>query len=75
MTDEVMWLQDLSAALHLENLFVAQQLRPIAAPMEWDLNPTGAETARAVASIRAWRTYLPPPCVQKMIDDGWQWST
>jgi hypothetical protein len=37
--------------------------------------PTPAEIARAVANIRAWRSYLPAACVTVMINDGWQWST
>jgi hypothetical protein len=40
-----------------------------------DLQPTRAEIERAVGNIRAWRSYLPEPCVAKMIEDGWQWST
>ena len=28
-------------------------------------------TARAVANIAEWSTYLPPDCVEAMIRDGW----
>jgi hypothetical protein len=39
------------------------------------IKPNKADTDRAVASIRVWKTYLPQVCVAAMIKDGWQWST
>jgi hypothetical protein len=32
-------------------------------------------TARAVATISEWITYLPENCVRAMVGDGWHWST
>jgi hypothetical protein len=32
-------------------------------------------TARAVANIKDWMTYLPENCVRAMVNDGWHWST
>jgi hypothetical protein len=75
MIEDAIWQRELIAALHLENLFTSQQLGLPGAALANDLQPTRAESARAVANIRAWRDYLPAPCVAKMIDDGWQWST
>lgn len=75
MIEDAIWQRELIAALHLENLFVSEQLGLASAGVANDLKPTRAESERAVANIRAWRTYLPAPCVAKMIDDGWQWST
>jgi hypothetical protein len=75
MIEEAISQRELIAALHLENLFVSQQLSPASAGMANDLRPTRAESERAVANIRAWQSYLPAPCVARMIDDGWQWST
>jgi len=40
-----------------------------------NIKPTQAEIDQAVANIRAWRAFLPPPCVAAMIKDGWHWST
>ena len=75
MIDDAISQRELIAALHLENLFISEQLGFAGAVVANDLNPARAESERAVANIRAWRTYLPAPCVTKMIDDGWQWST
>jgi hypothetical protein len=75
MIEEAIWQRELIAALHLENLFMSQQLGLAGAGVASDLKPTRAESARAVANIRAWRSYLPEACVATMIDDGWQWST
>jgi hypothetical protein len=75
MIEEAIWQRELIAALHLESLFMSQQLGLAGAGVASDLKPTRAESARAVANIRAWRSYLPEPCVATMIDDGWQWST
>ncbi len=75
MNTDPRWQQDLVDALHLETLFISSGL---AFPrLEWvdSIKPTHAETARAVANIREWRSYLPEACVKSMIDDGWQWST
>jgi hypothetical protein len=33
--------------------------------------PVGPLTARAVANIAEWSTYLPKDCVAAMIRDGW----
>jgi hypothetical protein len=33
--------------------------------------PVAALTARAVANIAEWSTYLPKNCVAAMIRDGW----
>jgi hypothetical protein len=75
MITDAMGQQELIAALHLENLFISQHLGPNATPTASDLCPTPAQAEQATANIRAWRTYLPDSCVQKMIEDGWQWST
>jgi hypothetical protein len=32
-------------------------------------------TARAIANITRWLTYLPQECVIAMVRDGWHWST
>jgi hypothetical protein len=74
MIDDSISQRELIAALHLENLFISQQLGSTD-QMARALQPTWAETERAVANICAWRTFLPAPCVAKMIEDGWQWST
>jgi hypothetical protein len=75
MIDDAIRQRELIAALHLENLFIAQQLRFAGESLASDLQPTRDESERAVANICAWRSFLPAPCVAKMIDDGWQWST
>jgi hypothetical protein len=75
MIDDPHWQRELITALHLENAFEAAQLG-FAKGEEADLlKPTRADSERAVANIRAWRTYLSEPCVASMIDEGWQWST
>jgi hypothetical protein len=69
------WQRDLVDALRSEAAFNASGL---AFPnVDWAaaLEPTPADSAHAVASIRAWRSYLPEACVKAMISDGWQWST
>lgn len=75
MTEEAIWQRELIAALHLENLFMSEHLALVNTGVANALKPTRAESERAVANIRAWRSYLPEPCVARMIDDGWQWST
>jgi hypothetical protein len=75
MIDQTTWQRELVAALHLENLFISQQLGFTSERQQRDLEPTATETERAIANISAWRDYLPAPCVAKMIEDGWQWST
>jgi hypothetical protein len=75
MIEDPISQRELIAALHLENLFISEQLGPASAGMATELRPTRAESERAVANIRAWRSYLPALCVARMIDDGWQWST
>lgn len=75
MNTDARWQRDLVAALQLESLFVSSGL---AFPkLDWaeSIKPTDAESKRAVANIREWRSYLPAACVNAMIDDGWQWST
>ncbi len=75
MIEDAIWQRELIAALRLENLFMSEQLGLAGVGLANDLKPTRDESDRAVANIRAWRTYLPAPCVAIMIDDGWQWST
>jgi hypothetical protein len=75
MSEDVNWQQELVAALQAENLFIAQHPGYSGAHLTDDLRPSLAESVRAVDNIRAWRTYLPAPCVNKMMEDGWQWST
>jgi hypothetical protein len=75
MNTDARWQQDLVSALHLESLFIASGLAFPKAEWADAIKPTAAESARAVASIREWRSYLPEACVNAMIDDGWQWST
>jgi hypothetical protein len=75
MIDDAIWQRELIAALHLENLFIAQHLSHGGAQPALDLRPSLADSERAVANISDWRTYLPAPCVRRMIDEGWQWST
>jgi hypothetical protein len=75
MTDDARWQRELIAALHLENLFNSAQFGFANAEEARSLMPTRAESERAMANIRAWRTFLPEPCVAMMIDDGWQWTT
>jgi hypothetical protein len=75
MINDPIWQRDLVAALHLENLFIAQGLGGSGAASASDLQPSWSDMVRAIANIRTWRTYLPAPCVAKMIEDGWQWST
>jgi len=74
MIDDAIRQREIIAALHLENLFISQQLG-VSAQTAPDLQPTLAESERAIANICEWRSFLPAPCVAKMIDDGWQWST
>jgi hypothetical protein len=75
MTENARWQRDLIVALHLEDVFKSAHLGlPLAEDVAL-LKPSRAESERAVANIRSWRTYLPEACVASMIDDGWQWST
>jgi len=75
MTEQLHRQRELIAALHLENLFNSAQLGFPSAEEAAFLKPTQADGDRAIDNIRAWRAYLPAPCVDRMIDDGWQWST
>lgn len=75
MHTDAEWQQDLVAALHLESLFGASGLGFPDAEWAASLEPTQADSVRAVDQIRAWRSYLPAACVNSMIEDGWQWST
>lgn len=75
MITDARWQRDLNAALHVESLFSSAQLGIPSVEDAASVKPTHAESARAVANIRAWRTYLPEACVSTMIKDGWQWST
>jgi hypothetical protein len=61
--------------LGLDSLFNLAHLGFPEVPMRADIKPTQSDIDHAVDSIRAWRSYLPPPCVTAMIKDGWQWST
>lgn len=74
MEDEI-WKQDVLFALCSENRFIGEQPPAADSSLANDLKPTQAETERAVANIRSWRSYLPAGCVAKLIDEGWQWST
>jgi hypothetical protein len=38
----------------------------------WHVHGT---TARAVANIKDWMTYLPKSCVRAMVNDGWHWTS
>jgi len=58
MIEEAIWQRELIATLHLENLFMSEQIGIASAGVESALKPTRAASARAVASIRAWRAYL-----------------
>lgn len=75
MNTDARWQRDLLDALSFESIFSAAQLRPPSAEEIKLITPTVAECANAIDNIRAWRSYLPEPCVATMISDGWQWST
>ena len=74
MITDVRFQRDLVTALHRESLL---SVCGLGIPgVEWaSMKPTFAESARAVANIREWRSYLSEACVRRMIDAGWQWST
>jgi hypothetical protein len=69
------WGLDLVSALGFEQQFAAAQTVALSDHEARLLRPTFSESARAVANIRAWRSYLPEACVSRMIEDGWPWST
>jgi hypothetical protein len=69
------WGLDLVDALSFEQQFAAAQLVLPSSEDARSIRPSFPESARAVANIRAWRSYLPEACVARMIEDGWQWST
>jgi hypothetical protein len=75
MITDARWQQDLIAALHVEASFSSMQVTIPSVEEAASLQPTYAESAHAVANIRAWRAYLPAACVSTMINEGWQWST
>jgi hypothetical protein len=75
MSDDATWQSELVAALQAENVFITQHPAFDDARLADELKPSLAEAVRAVDNIRAWRTYLPGPCVTKMMEEGWQWST
>jgi len=75
MNEDSYWQRELNAALQLEHVFISTQMVFPSAETVDNRRPTPAESQRAVANIRAWRDYLAEPCVAKMIDEGWQWST
>jgi hypothetical protein len=75
MTDETHWQRELIVALRMENAFDAEQMGFSNDRQPEYLKPSPLDSQRAVANIQAWRDYLPEPCVARMIDDGWQWST
>jgi hypothetical protein len=65
----------MSDGLGLNYLFDSVQCGIQIGPVRAEIKPTQSDIDHAVASIREWRAYLPPPCVAAMIRDGWQWST
>lgn len=75
METDAQWQSDLFDALSFESQFRAAQSTYPSPEEAMLVRPTRAESARAVANIRAWRSYLPEACVSIMISDGWQWST
>jgi hypothetical protein len=75
METDACWKLDLLDALSSELRFSAAQLMYPSPEDVTFIRPTRVETMRAVANIRAWRSYLPDVCVAAMIYDGWQWST
>jgi hypothetical protein len=75
MDTDAQWNLDLLDALSFEARFSAAQRVPPSVKESDFIKPTFQESQRAVANIRAWRSYLPEACVSRMIDDGWQWST
>jgi hypothetical protein len=75
MNGDVYWQRELNDALRMEHMFISTQMVFPSSEEAGALRPTSAESERAVASIRAWRDYLPGPCVARMIEEGWQWST
>jgi hypothetical protein len=75
MDTDAQWNLDLVDALRFEARFTAAQQVPPSIEERDLIKPTFQESQRAVANIRAWRSYLPEECVSRMIDDGWQWST
>lgn len=74
MIPESRWQRTMIGGLGVDSLFMSAQLA-FSVGARMDTKPTEAEIDYAVASIRAWRSYLPPACVAAMIKDGWQWST
>lgn len=58
----------------LLDLLQQMDIQPSATATECFAHVDGA-TARAVASIEDWISYLPADCVRAMILDGWHWST
>jgi len=75
MDTDAQWNLDLLDAPSFEVRFSAAQGVPPSVKESDFIKPTFQESQRAVANIRAWRSYLPEACVSRMIDDGWQWST
>lgn len=75
METDARWKLDLLDALSFEAQFSAAQLTHSSPGDATFVRPTHVDSARAVANIRAWRSYLPEACVSIMISDGWQWST
>jgi hypothetical protein len=75
MTPQARWQRAMIGGPGLDSLFSSVQLGFPSLNIRADIKPTRAEIDNAVASIRAWRVYLPPACVAAMIKDGWQWST
>jgi len=75
MTAQARWQQELTAALSLENAFIAAHPGFPGAALAESMKPTRAESERAVENIQSWRSYLPPACVASMVEEGWQWST
>jgi len=75
MPEDAYWQRELMDVLRSEDVFNSTQLISPTAEEAAFVKPTQAESERAVGNMRAWRAYLPAPCVASMLDDGWQWST
>lgn len=75
MNTNAQWNLDLLDGLGFEARFRAAQMTLPSAAQRQLIKPTLSESQRAAANIRNWRSYLPEPCVARMLDDGWQWST
>ena len=57
MVEDAIWQRELITALQLESLFISEQFELPSTEVANALRRTLAECKRAVASIRAWRTF------------------